>query len=216
MIFSISAQKHIDVYHDSSLDGGGTWFGQEYIHMVRSRYPGRRFRHCFEWCSGAGYIGFGLLAHDLCERLFLTDLHATAITSLQDTVAHNAVIKEHVSWQLTDRVASIPHHHQFDLVVANPPHYLECPGDENYQRIAVDPGWQVHREFFENISPLLAEDGIILLQENQAGSTQGAEEFRSMIEANGLEIRDVIQSPSYWHQPGPWCQIYYIEIRAKK
>lgn len=216
MIFTVSGTTRIDVHYDSSLDGGGTWFGQEYIDVVRARYPARRFRHCFEWCAGPGYIGFGLLAHDLCERLFLSDLYPLAIESIQDTVRSNCHdLENRVAWRLSDRIADLPDH-QFDLVVANPPHYLECPGDDDYQRIAVDPNWRAHREFFENIGQRLADDGVILLQENQAGSIQGVEEFREMIESNGLAITEVIQSPGYWHHPGPWCQIYYIEIRAKK
>ncbi|MFZ9115118.1 MAG: hypothetical protein ACO24D_18540, partial [bacterium] len=73
-----------------------------------------------------------------------------------------------------------------------------------------------HREFYQNIGSRLDSDGIILMQENQAGSMGGVEDFRSMIESNGFEITDVAPSTTYWHHPGPWAQIYYIEIRLKK
>jgi spermidine synthase len=51
---------------------------------------------------------------------------------------------------------------------------------------AHDPGWQIHKNFFETVSDHLTEDGVIVLQENNRGSA--VETFRPMIEQSGFEI----------------------------
>ncbi len=208
-----TGNRPIAVAHDSHMDGGGTWFGQDYITELQRRYPNRIFEHCLEWCSGPGFIGYNILSHGLVRRVSFHDLYAPAIERVRETANNHGL---DVGAYVSDSVSGLPQDVRFDLVVANPPHYLECPGDDNYQRIAVDPDWAAHREFYQNIGSRLSTDGVILMQENQAGSIQGVEEFRQMIESNGLEITDVSPSTRFWNDPGPWAQIYYIEIRTKK
>ena len=66
--------------------------------------------------------------------------------------------------------------------MSNPPHFVDqYEGDIR----AHDPDWQIHRNFFETVSNHLAEDGVIVLQENNRGSI---ESFRAMIEQSGFEI----------------------------
>jgi methylase of polypeptide subunit release factors len=201
------------VCHDSSEDGGGSWFGQEYIPIIRSRYQ-RRFHHCLEWCAGPGFIGFGIMAHDLCDHLTLMDLNPQAQISVAETCDRNQCWDQ-VEFYLCDRVSALPQKLQFDLVVANPPHYLECPGDDNYQRLAVDQNWAAHEEFFQNIGCRLAADGVILLQENQTGSLGGVADFWHMIHCNGLAITAYWTSVNHWDTSGP-TQIYYIEIQHRQ
>ena len=89
----------------------------------------------------------------------------------------------------TDRVAiyhsddlkSIPAAEQWDLVVGNPPHFLD-EGDLCRR----DPAWSIHRGFYANVEKHLKPGGVICLQENNRGST--AETFRAMIEQAGLRI----------------------------
>lgn len=208
-----TGDQPIAVLHDSNMDGGGTWFGQDYITEIQRRYPDRIFEHCLEWCSGPGFIGYNILSHGLTRNVSFQDIYAPAIEKARETAKKHSL---DVGTYVCDSIGKLPQDVCFDLVVANPPHYLECPGDDNYQRIAVDREWTAHREFYQHIGSRLTQDGIILMQENQAGSIQGVEEFRSMIESNGLEITDVSVSTEFWNQPGPWAQIYYIEIRLKK
>ena len=211
MNFAIPGQEHFVVVHDSTEDGGGTWFGQDYVSQL-SRYH-RPFGRCLEWCSGPGFIGFALLAHDICDELVLMDRYSLSACSVAETVRQNRCVDRARFYNL-DHVAGLPNHERFDLVVANPPHYLECPGDLNYQRIAVDPDWQAHREFFANIGGYLNPDAVVLLQENQAGSLQGPAEFLPMIESNGLRLTAYWTSSRYFERDGP-TQIYYLEIRQK-
>lgn len=203
----------IEVFYDSWMDGGGPRFGQDYIGVLRSRYPNRVFEHCYEWCSGPGFIGFAILSHGITKRLSLSDCYAPAIDSVIETIKHNR-LEDLINAYVGSSLTVLPTNAKFDLVVANPPHYLECPGNDNYQRIAVDRDWQAHRDFFKHIGQHLTEDGVILLQENRAGSLNGIENFRTMIESNRLQITDHYNSIEFFDINGP-MQIYYIEIRAR-
>lgn len=211
MEFVTSGPNAYRVQYDSWMDGGGTWFGQEYVDIVRQRYQ-RRFQRAYEWCSGPGYIGFALLDHGLCESLCLSDVYPAAIDRVNQTIAENKLTT--VNAYATGSVADLPAQERFDLVVANPPHFLTCPGDQNYQRIAVDADWQAHQEFFANIGQHLQPNAVILLQENQAGSLDRAQAFEPFINAAGLVIADVFDSPNHY-TPNHYTQIYYIEIRQK-
>ena len=199
------------VQYDSWMDGGGTWFGQEYVDIIKQRYQ-RQFARAYEWCSGPGYIGFSLLDHDVCNSLCLSDIYEPAINRVSETITINKLTN--VSAYHTGQVAGLPQHEKFNLVVANPPHFLECPGNDNYQRIAVDVDWAAHQEFFVNIGQHLLPNGVILLQENQAGSLRREAEFEQYINNAGLEITDVFNSPKHY-TPDHYTQIYYIEIRQK-
>lgn len=210
--FEIKAPTPFTVFYHSDQDGGGTWFGQEYVSVIAQRY-GRRFRHCLEWCAGPGFIGFALMAHHLCDRLCLVDSHLPLGDSIRATTQHNHC-EQAVSFWCTDSLSVLPESDKFDLIVANPPHYLRCPGDANYQRLAVDPDWQAHRDFYRHVARYLAPDGVILLQENQAGSLDGPVEFRDMIEHARLKVTGYFTSDQYYDTTGP-TQIYYIESRLR-
>lgn len=214
MIWETTGDRRIRVHHHSDMDGGGTWFGTEYSGILKNRYN-RSFARCLEWCAGPGFIGFDLLDHGICDQLVLQDRYAQAIElSIPETIRDNGL--DGVQAYLGSSLACLPADQRFDLVVANPPHYLECEGGDNYQRLAVDPDWKAHRDFFEHIGDHLDSDGMILLQENQAGSLRREAEWRDVIEANGLMVRSVFDSPRWYNSPGPWCQIYYIEIVLAK
>ena len=212
MEFITSGQSKLSVFYHSWMDGGGTWFGQEYVDIIRDRYPGRVFERCYEWCSGPGYIGFNILDHGLCGSLCVSDVYQPAIQAIHETIKNNKL--HNVSAYATGTVSQLPENEKFDLVVANPPHFLTCPGDENYQRIAVDQNWTAHQEFFENIGRHLLPDGIILLQENQSGSMNREQDFAPFIDTAGLQITAVVNSPKYY-TPDHHTRIYYIEIRLK-
>lgn len=211
MEFLTSGPNQYRVQYDSWMDGGGTWFGQEYVDVIKQRYP-EPFERCYEWCAGPAYIGFGLLDHGLCKSLCLSDVYDEAVSRAQETAAVNKL--NNVSAYVTGTVAGLPEQEKFDLVVANPPHFLQCPGDDNYQRIAVDQHWSAHQEFFSNIGQHLQPGAVILLQENQAGSLNREKDFEQFIDAAGLQITDVFNSPTHY-TPDHYTQIYYIEIRQK-
>jgi hypothetical protein len=211
----------LNVFYRSEYDGGGTTFGQEYIDLIKKRYPERKFERCYEWCSGPGFIGFALLDHGLCQHITLSDIYDPSLLCADETAHYpynycDSMVKTY----LLKDLALLPDHEQFDLVVANPPHAdgfdVEDQWFANNNRLTSDINWEAHKNFFANIKDHLAPDGIILLQENHAGST--VETFRPWIEQAGLEITDTFNSPNWYKKnedPDHWpkIEIYYIEIQ---
>ena len=90
---------------------------------------------------------------------------------------------------------------------------MDIMPDHAINRLIVDQDWAAHKNFYHNIKSRLAPDGVILMQENAAGSS--AEDFRSMIESAGLEITDVFFDEEYGNLM-PSIKIYYIEIKHQE
>ena len=123
-----------------------------------------------------------MLGHGLCETLCLSDINPAAVSSCQHTV-HVNKLGDRVTVYQSDNLKNIPRSEMWNLIVSNPPHFVDqYEGDIR----AHDPDWQIHRNFFETVSNHLSEDGVIVLQENNRGST--VESFRAMIEESGFEI----------------------------
>jgi methylase of polypeptide subunit release factors len=136
----------------------------------------------FEWCAGPGFIGFSMLAHEQCETLCLADINPDAVAACRRTVAANK-LEDRVTVYLSDNLKSIPKSEQWDLVVSNPPHFV----DRYFGNLrAHDPDWRIHREFLSTVEPFLMPGAVIILQENSAGAT--VETFRGMIEGAGFKI----------------------------
>ena len=67
--------------------------------------------------------------------------------------------------------------------VSNPPHFIDSGiGQLRYH----DPDWRVHRGFFGRIARHLKPGGVVVLQENNAGSTPAT--FAPMIAEAGLKL----------------------------
>jgi len=170
----------IRVHYKDWLDGGGRSFGQEMIPFLRGRGMPRQTR-VFEWCAGPAFIGFSMLGHGLCEKLCLADINPVAVTACRRTIADNGLGGK-VTVYHSDNLTAIPIEERWDLVVGNPPFF----DNGAFHLRAHDRGWRLHREFFATIGRFLRPGGIIVLQENNLGST--AETFREMIETAGLAI----------------------------
>jgi len=163
------------------LDGGGSTFGQEFIPLLRARGMPKVVR-AFEWCAGPGFIGFSLLAHGLCETLCLADVNPEAVAACRRTVARNRLENKVAVYQ-SDNLENIPRSEQWDLVVSNPPHFIDSGiGQLRYH----DPDWRVHRGFFGKVAQHLEPGGVVVLQENNAGSTPAT--FAAMIAEAGLRV----------------------------
>jgi isocitrate dehydrogenase len=127
-------------------------------------------RRVFEWCAGPGFIGFSLLAHDLCETLCLADVNPEAVAACRRTLEANR-LSDRVSVYQSDNLKDIPASERWDLVVSNPPHFAgdyilgERTDEYRGDRRAHDPDWRIHREFFATVAPFLSTGGVIILQE---------------------------------------------------
>jgi Methyltransferase small domain len=172
----------IAISYRPELDGGGTTFGQDFLPFFQARGMPKRKR-AFEWCSGPAFIGFSLLGNGFCETLCLADINPRSVASCRNTVAVNR-LGDRVSVYQSNNLRDIPASEKWDLVVSNPPHFIDDAFEG--QLLAHDAQWQIHREFFLTVGNFLAEGGVVVLQENNAGST--VESFRQMIEDAGLKI----------------------------
>src|ERR1700733_11819479 len=171
----------IQIKYRSELDGGGTEFGQDFLPFLTARDMPKQQR-AFEWCCGPGFIGFSLLGNGFCETLCLADINPDAVASCERTISVNGLGSRASVFQ-SDNLKNIPSSEKWNLVVSNPPHFVDqYEGDLR----AHDPDWRIHQEFFATIGSFLAKDGVIILQENNKGST--IESFRAMISNSGLEI----------------------------
>jgi 16S rRNA G966 N2-methylase RsmD len=183
------------------LEGGGRGFGQDFIPVVAQTFG--RVRRLFELCAGPGYVGFSLLAHDLCDELVLGDINPAAIEVLHETVRMNG-LEDRVTIYETDALDSIPaeEHERWDLVVVNPPHFPDQVG-KNSSLVLTDPGWDLHRRFFRDVGKFLAPGGSALLLESSEGSTP--DDFLPMIEDGGLShIRTL------WYSGSKALPIFYF------
>jgi len=160
----------------------------------------------FEWCAGPAFIGFSMLGHGLCETLCLADINPAAVARCRDTVRLNR-LEDRVSVYESNNLQSIPRAERWNLVVSNPPHFIDrYQGDIR----AHDPDWAIHREFFQTIHAYLAVDGVVVLQENNRGSTVAT--FREMIDDAGLQIVFTYGDRS---ELTPESQFYFIGIAKK-
>ena len=202
----------IKIFYSPRLDGGGTYFGRRYPHVIREIYGDRHFENCFEWCSGPGFIGFELLSEDICSNLFLADIYQPALLAVDKTISslpshyQNKVHRTQIKG-----IADLPADWKFDLVVANPPHWNPNTGAfiTNVKlrgRLAEDLDWNVHREFFNNIGPHLNENAVILLQEHSYAS--GPDMFRPLIEEAGLKIKECY----FENTRKDLLDFYYLEV----
>jgi methylase of polypeptide subunit release factors len=190
------------VHHKRYLDGGGSAFGQDYIPFLRDLGMPRQAR-IFEWCAGPAFIGFSLLGFGLCETLCLADVNPDAVQACRRTIAANG-LADRVAVYRSNNLDNIPASERWDLVVGNPPHFDWIQTGE--ARFA-DSGWNIHRRFFQSVGKYLKPGGVILIQENNHGST--AETFRQMIQESGLSIVLI-----YNCEPRitPYARIYYLGI----
>jgi methylase of polypeptide subunit release factors len=212
LIYETTGNNRYKIFWRHELNGGGMQFGPEYPSLIQTLYPNRKFNVCYEWCSGPGFIGFNILDHGLCDSLLLTDICDPAIEIAKYSAGYNN-IQDKVSAYLMRDIDLLPSNTKVDLVVSNPPHYDRSvvPGyslDDN-ARMGDDVDWKSHKEFYSKIGKYLADDGVILIQENEDGSTP--QMFEQMISDSGLKITNVIKSPKHYTSTPEL--IYYIEIR---
>ena len=173
------------------LDGGGRPFGSQLVNFCRTAGMPRQGR-VFEWCAGPGFMGFSLLAADLCETLLLADVNPQAITACRKTIVTNQ-LQRRVTVLQSNNLQQIPADESWDLVVGNPPHFV----DQHINNLrAYDHDWQLHRDFFAGLRPHLHQDSVVLLVENNRGSS--AKTFQSMLEEHGLQVVYTTRHTSQW------------------
>jgi len=190
--------QDITVAFKASLNGGGTTFGQEFLGVVEEKFG--KVDHLYEFCAGPGFIGFSLMAHNLCEKLTLSDINPEAMALCNETIKnHN--LQNKVFTYVSDGLDEIPPSEQWDLVVSNPPHWPQYDDIHGTDIRRFDIDLLIHKNFYRDIHQYLKPDGSILFQEN--GQATGAEDFLEMLEENGLKIVEVFKA-------NPDSRFYFI------
>ena len=180
--------NNIEVVYKKNLHGGGIRFGQQFIPVVKEKFG--HVGHVFEFCAGPGFIGFPLLANNLCDKLPMADVNPEAVKVLNETIKKNG-LEPKVTAYLSDCLDSIPAEtEKWDLVVGNPPHVF-CATEEEYKKdiTLFDPNFNIHRRFYRDIRKFLKPTGSVLLQEHTESTN--SEDFKDKIEENGLKIVEV-------------------------
>lgn len=181
MEYRFTRYGDIEVAWLPELDGGGSWFGQDYVPVVERLFG--KVGRVYEFCAGPAFIGFSLLGHGLCESLCLSDVNPRAVEAARATVRRNG-LEGKVDVYLSDGIESIPDAERWDLAVGNPPHFegvRAAPGD----LLTNDPGWGIHEAFFLHVGARLNPRGSVLLQENYEGSEES--DFIPLVERGGLD-----------------------------
>jgi methylase of polypeptide subunit release factors len=181
-------ENGITIEYDVLDDGGGSIQYTDFLDYIKS--TGKKYKHCFEWCSGLGAIGYSLLDAGICESVTFMDIYQPAITNVFRNADKNNVQQKVNAYNL-DAIGKLPKDLKFDLVVGNPPHSLG--GDfEGYhvQRMIVDKDWNIHKEFFSNIGFYLEPNSDIILSE-----TIFQQEQIMIAESFGLQFIEGVHAP---------------------
>jgi predicted RNA methylase len=184
------------VFDREDLDGGGLWFGVDYPRVLLELGIGKCSR-IFEMCAGPGYIGYYLLALGFCDHLALADMNPGAVEAAECTRKFNG-LEERVAIYMSDVLDAVPERERWDLVVGNPPHFLES--DAVNELRARDADWSVHRRFYDRVGRYMSPGGLVVLVENEAGSEPAV--FEPMIRAAGGQVvatipgRDALGRPN--------------------
>lgn len=217
--------KGLNIEYSRELDGDGRSMATMFVEFIKDNYKDKLpFDCCYEWCSGPGFIGFALLAENICKHLVLADINPKAVDVAKRTIKQNG-LSDKVSVYLSDNLKEIPKKHKFDLVVSNPPNYY-ClnPLHPSYESLSGDlrpndPVWKIHKEFYRTIGEFLNEDAVLCIEEVDPFATKcfmpntdenkplwGPEpfdlrprppiiDFREMINAAGLTFDRVVKLP---------------------
>jgi len=207
----------ITIEYPKELDGGGTWMFVDFLDILEKIYPNRKFNKALEWCSGPGFIGFELLARQKCNEMDFMDLHAPALDNIKETI-HKNNLSYNINCILADRIEQLPSK-KYDLIVGNPPHYTEKVYPEHELedccRRTLDIDLKIHRNFFQEISNYLTDDGVILISETYYKRIQNNELYEagihyhrlaSMLVQNGFRVKTLHSSDD----------IYYMVIEKNR
>jgi methylase of polypeptide subunit release factors len=163
-----------------------------FIEVLSLIAPNRIFNHCLEWCSGPGFIGFGLLGKGLCKQLDLADIWQPSLTAAKAVKAPCNVDTWHIR-----NLCDIQPPRMYDLIVANPPWW---PGNllhNQHNRLGADPELTTLKKFFIDAKNYLTPDGIIVLIEGQTYT--GPKDISNALVDTGLELTQVLERSDQWH-----------------
>lgn len=150
------------------FDGGGSYLKYNFLEHVKKL--DKTFNCCFEWCAGIGEIGLKLLEKNIVSELVIADINPEAINTSKNIVK-SLGLEKNVRFYISDGLKNIPHTEKFDLVVGNPPNYFNLQknhriGFQLYDDLRpMDKNWEIHKDFFDNITNYLNKNAILIIEE---------------------------------------------------
>ena len=154
-------------------DGGGSSHYKDFLNAIGKE---KKYKNCLEWCAGLSAVAFSLLDAGTAENIVLMDLYEPALLQAKKNAIINNIAKK-VDIRLCDKISNLPSTDKFDLVVSNPPHVdnadwldesqpdLPKEYKDHIVRITVDKDWQLHKEFFKNITDHLNPNADVFISE---------------------------------------------------
>ncbi len=180
--------KEVEIFYEDSLGEWGVDFRSDFVPVVKKEFG--KVNHICEFGCGAGFIGFSLLANNLCKKLTLIDINPLAIEACNLTVKKNK-LESKVKTYVSDVFKKVPKSQKWDLVVSNPPHFEGRFSGRSDDILLIDKNWEIHKKFYKNIKPHLTRNGSVLFVENSHGS--GAELWNDMIKKYKLNFIKTFQ-----------------------
>lgn len=139
-------------------DGGGS---THYVDFLNAITHGKKYNKGLEWCAGLSAIAFSLIDADICDHFTLMDIYEPALITAKENAEKNN-IGHKISYHVLGKVGDLPDSEKFDLIVANPPHCVTGdwidktlttqPEFDDIYRLTIDKDWELHKEFYANIS----------------------------------------------------------------
>jgi len=188
----------------AELNGGGPILAPIFQQLL----SGRKFDTAFEWCAGPAWIGMWLLENNICKTLVTGDINKKTVKLVRKTAKkHDYDVRAYVS----DNLKGIPKKEKFDLVISNPPNYcnIQRSHTHGYMRDDLRPSdvdWEIHEDFYNNISNYLNDDAVMFISEVEPYSREvyvfdelydkraelPIDEFDRMTTSNNLAITNII------------------------
>jgi len=202
----------LSVSSEPELDGGGQILAPVFYKLLQEQ----KVHTLYEWCAGPSWIGFWLLHKGICEELVVSDINPKAIECVRKTAESNSYsVRAYVS----DNMKDIPSWEKFDIVVANPPNYVNIQTSHSVGHMRKDlrPSdidWKIHKDFYKNIGGYLKENSKMYISEvglndkeiylsgegfyndtkelYDVRKRKPIEDFKAMIKENNLILNNII------------------------
>ena len=191
------------IEEEPELDGAGKLLAPVFAELLYDR----RVKTIYEWCSGPAWIGLWLLEQGICQELVVSDINQKAIDCVRRTVSrHNYPVRSYLS----DNLKGIPEHEKFDIIVANPPNYVNIQADHpmgflRYDLRPSDIDWKIHRDFYNNIRKHMHKESNMYISEVEPykkevwlmgklydkRETEPIKDFKRMLSTNELNLNSV-------------------------
>ena len=176
MSLNLTFKNNIHITWNHGDDGGGSTHYVEFLNAIGAE---KKYKNGLEWCAGLSAVAFSLLDAKTCENFVLMDIYEPALIKAQENAKINNII-DRVSIRICDKIDSLPVTDKFDLVVSNPPHVETDSWIDNSMpkltkeekdrniRITVDKDWNLHKEFFKNITKYLNPNADLYISETNS------------------------------------------------